>query len=463
MLTIRIGNRKIKLLNWFIFIGTIILIIYLIGSLIFMLPIFKTNYEYKIIKENYTLKVKTSFKNAWLKCNQKEEIVLSSNDKDIKKRLNQNLINDGYKLKDGKYIRNIKTFGFCKDDRKDYKKIHSSNYVNFKLNGEKEVTINYNDEYKEEYVTSLVNNKENKNVIISSNLNENKVGTYIVSYMINVSDTYKQRLYRKVNIVDKEKPDITLNGEEEIILDFNTKYLEPGFKAVDNYDGDLTNKVSIKNNVNEKKSGTYEIKYKVKDSSGNVSVKKRKVIIKEKDVSVSKEKPNIEVKNGITYVDGIIVVNKTYSLPKDYDPKVNKDALKALKLMQADAKALGLDLSLISGYRSYNTQEKLYNKYVKKDGEEVANTYSAKPGHSEHQTGLAFDIGSVDRSFANTSEAKWIEENAHLYGFIVRYPDGKTDITGYIYEPWHVRYLGKETAKKVYESGLTLEEYLGVN
>lgn len=463
MLTIRIGNRKIKLLNWFIFIGTIILIIYLIGSLIFMLPMFKTNYEYKIIKENYVLNVKASFKNAWLKCNQKEEIVLSVSDKDIKKRLNQDLINDGYKIKDEKYISNVKTFGFCKDDRNEYKKIHSSKYASFKLNGEKEVTINYNDEYKEEYVTSLINQKENKNVIINSNLNENKVGTYIISYTLGISDNYKQRLYRKVNIVDKEKPDITLNGEEEIILDFNTKYLEPGFKAVDNYDGDLTNKVSIKNNVNEKKAGTYEITYKVKDSSGNVSVKKRKVIIKEKDVSVSKEKPNIEVKNGITYVDGIIIVNKTYSLPKDYDPKVNKDALKALKLMQADAKALGLDLSLISGYRSYNTQKELYNKYVKKDGEEVANTYSAKPGHSEHQTGLAFDIGSVDRSFANTSEAKWIEENAHLYGFIVRYPNGKTDITGYIYEPWHVRYLGKETAKKVWESGLTLEEYLGLN
>lgn len=463
MLTIRIGNRKIKLLNWFIFIGTIILIIYLIGSLIFMLPMFKTNYEYKIIKENYVLNVKASFKNAWLKCNQKEEIVLSVSDKDIKKRLNNDLVNDGYKIKDKKYIRNIKTFGFCKDDRSEYKKIHYSKYASFKLNGEKEVTINYNDEYKEEYVTSLINKKENKNVIINSNLNENKVGMYIISYTLGISDNYKQRLYRKVNIVDKEKPDITLNGEEEIILDFNTKYLEPGFKAVDNYDGDLTNKVSIKNNVNEKKAGTYEIKYKVKDSCGNVSVKKRKVIIKEKDVSVSKEKPNIEVKNGITYVDGIIVVNKTYSLPKDYDPKVNNDALKALKLMQADAKALGLDLSLISGYRSYNTQKELYNKYVKKDGEEVANTYSAKPGHSEHQTGLAFDIGSVDRSFANTSEAKWIEENAHLYGFIVRYPDNKTDITGYIYEPWHVRYLGKETAKKVWESGLTLEEYLGLN
>ena len=203
--------------------------------------------------------------------------------------------------------------------------------------------------------------------------------------------------------------------------------------------------------------------YSVKDSSGNEAKEERIVTVKEKSTSVSKEEPKIEVKDGITYVNGILLVNKTYGLPKDYDPKVNKEAKKALESMQADAKALGLNLSLISGYRSYKTQENLYNKYVKKDGEEEANTYSAKPGHSEHQTGLAIDIGSVDRSFANTNEAKWIEENAHLYGFIVRYPKGKTDITGYIYEPWHVRYLGKENAKKVWMSGLTLEEYLGIN
>ena len=130
--------------------------------------------------------------------------------------------------------------------------------------------------------------------------------------------------------------------------------------------------------------------------------------------------------------------------------------------MQADAKVLNLNIPLVSGYRSYATQEGLYNSYVAKDGEAVANTYSAKPGFSEHQTGLAFDIGSVSRAFEGTAEAKWIEENAHLYGFIVRYPKGKTDITGYIYEPWHVRYLGKEVASKVKQSGLTLEEYLGL-
>ena len=247
-----------------------------------------------------------------------------------------------------------------------------------------------------------------------------------------------------------------------MIIDYGSNYKEPYFTATDNYDGDIKNKVKIKGKVNTKRSGTYKLTYKVSDSSGNTCKKTRTVIVKDKTQSTIKS-PEIKVLNGITYVEGILLVNKTYHLPKNYDPKVNKEALKNLKKMQADAKALGLNIPLISGYRSYETQERLYNKYVKKDGEKKANTYSAKPGESEHQTGLAFDIGSVDRSFANTIEAKWLAENAYLYGFIVRYPKGKTDITGYIYEPWHVRYLGEKKAKDVYLSGLTLEEYLGVN
>ena len=221
--------------------------------------------------------------------------------------------------------------------------------------------------------------------------------------------------------------------------------------------------VKVSNKVNKNKPGTYKITYSVSDSSNNKTRITREVIVKEKDKVVNKVEPIIEKKDGITYVNGILVVNKNYSLPKDYNPKVNKEAYEALKKMQSDAKVLGLDLSLISGYRSYTKQEKLFNEYVKKDGVKKANTYSAKPGQSEHQTGLAFDIGSVDSSFENTSEAKWIQQNAHLYGFIVRYPKDKTDVTGYIYEPWHVRYLGVDIATKVKESGLALEEYLGIN
>lgn len=158
--------------------------------------------------------------------------------------------------------------------------------------------------------------------------------------------------------------------------------------------------------------------------------------------------------------DDLIKLDLKYSNEEKY---LKKEAALSFYKLSEDAKKKGYRIIIVSAYRSYTYQEKLFDYYVKEKGLDYALNCSAKPGHSEHQTGLAFDIGSVDRSFANTSEAKWIEENAHLYGFIVRYPDNKTDITGYIYEPWHVRYLGKETAKKVWESGLTLEEYLGLN
>jgi LAS superfamily LD-carboxypeptidase LdcB len=117
---------------------------------------------------------------------------------------------------------------------------------------------------------------------------------------------------------------------------------------------------------------------------------------------------------------------------------------------------------MISGFRSYSTQNTLYNKYVARDGKAEADRYSARPGHSEHQTGLAFDLNSLDQSFENTKEGKWLAENCWKYGFIIRYPKGKESVTGYMFEPWHVRYLGKEVAKKVYESGKCLEEYLGI-
>ena len=108
----------------------------------------------------------------------------------------------------------------------------------------------------------------------------------------------------------------------------------------------------------------------------------------------------------------------------------------------------------------------LFNRYVEKDGYDNAMMYSAKPRHSEHETGLAFDIGGADQAlwlkdaFEATEEGIWLKENAHRFGFILRYPKGKTDITGYIYEPWHFRYIGIEDARKIYELDITLEEYL---
>lgn len=177
--------------------------------------------------------------------------------------------------------------------------------------------------------------------------------------------------------------------------------------------------------------------------------------------------------------DNLILVNKYYALDENYEPDnmvqieakygvkqyLKEEAYEAFKKMADDAKKKGLTLYITSPYRSYQTQDRLYNNYSAKDGKELADTYSARPGYSEHQTGLAIDITngpnkSLD-SFVDTEEYRWIKSHAHLYGFILRYPKGKAKVkmTGYQYEPWHYRYLGIDTATKVYTSQLTYEEY----
>ena len=184
----------------------------------------------------------------------------------------------------------------------------------------------------------------------------------------------------------------------------------------------------------------------------------------------SEDNPNVkaEVKvtisgeASLTYINGILIANKTYSLPESYAPGIDKTAESALNKMINAAKQDGINLFIKSGYRSYSTQKTLYNNYVARDGVAAADRYSARPGHSEHQTGLAFDLNSLEQSFDETKEGKWLAEHCHEYGFIIRYPKDKEDVTGYMYEPWHVRYLGDDIAKDVYESGKCLEEYLGI-
>lgn len=179
-----------------------------------------------------------------------------------------------------------------------------------------------------------------------------------------------------------------------------------------------------------------------------------------------------------------VLVNKQYALPEDYAPEdlvtvevptvlenpeirqLREVASDALTDMFAAAEEDGLYLHARSGYRSYQTQVQLFNSYVENHGEEAANRYSARPGESEHQTGLAMDVTSesanyqLSEEFGSTPEGIWVAENAHEFGFIIRYPEGTEDITGYQYEPWHLRYFGEELAMDIYETGLTYEEYL---
>ena len=183
----------------------------------------------------------------------------------------------------------------------------------------------------------------------------------------------------------------------------------------------------------------------------------------------------------------LILVNKKHPIVKDYKPadlvKIKyfvSDRSEATRYMRAEAAeafhnlvdkaaANGIELKMTTAYRSYNFQKILFDNYVAKEGEEAANQYSARPGQSEHQTGLSVDVSSpsvgyqLSDDYGNTEEGKWLAGNAYRFGFIIRFPKGKEEITGYQYEPWHIRYVGLTAAKEIYEQDLKLEEYLQNN
>lgn len=194
-----------------------------------------------------------------------------------------------------------------------------------------------------------------------------------------------------------------------------------------------------------------------------------------------------EIKLNITSADSqYVLVNKKFGLdPADYRPadlvipKVNltssdSDDEKSvreliapnLEEMLTAAKKVNLNLTMNSGFRSSKLQAFYFNNYVKQSGLEAAKRYSAEPGHSEHQTGLSFDLSYTDRKcyldacFGETDAGVWLAENAHSYGFILRYSKDKEAVTGYQYEPWHFRFVGKDVATKIFEQKLSYEEYL---
>ena len=173
-----------------------------------------------------------------------------------------------------------------------------------------------------------------------------------------------------------------------------------------------------------------------------------------------------------------VVVNKLRPLaPLDYAPsdlvdagggnQLRAEAARAMAAMQAGASAAGLSISVESAYRSYDYQRGLFTNAVARFGQEGAERRSARPGYSEHQTGLAADLGGggcdIETCFADTAEGQWVVANGHRFGFVIRYPDGSQPITGYKFEPWHVRYVGEELATEMHARGVaTLEEFFGL-
>ena len=346
------------------------------------------------------------------------------------------------------------------------------NSKKLKVNLVSDRVVNINDEvYNTDYIKSVKNGTiiSDKKQVDTATLGKKKIVLKIKNYFNNI-----EKYTYDIEIVDKEDPSIdyrdrlsTIEGVEIDLLD--------GVKASDNSNEEID--VTVEGEYDFNTIGEYELYYVAKDSSGNT--RKEKFILevtKKKEVARNISNDSISyfttskgfkgyTKNGITYIDGVLIVNKTYSIPSTYYPgDITSETRNNMNKMFADAKALGLNIYLSSGFRSYNTQKIIYNNYVSYDGKEIADTYSARPGHSEHQTGLAFDVNQVDDTFIGTPEANWLSDNCYLYGFILRYPNGKTNETGYKYESWHFRYVGTELASKLYNNGdwITLEDYFGI-
>lgn len=329
------------------------------------------------------------------------------------------------------------------------------------------------DSYVDDEELNRLDNKEIKWENI--NLEDNKIynsGKY-TGYI-----TFKnKKIELTLEVIDDEIP--TIEGVEDITIYTNQEVdLLKNIKTNDNSYDEVS--VNIKGEYDTSKVGEYVLSYVAKDKSGNEAVKEFKLIVKEKEVikvptstvvnenvtiGTTSKGYTIKRVNGIYYVNDILIANKTYALPSSYTPgKLLDTFMNAFNTMQAAALSEGISLKIISGYRSYSTQYTLYNRYVNRDGKALADTYSARAGHSEHQSGLAADINSLEQSWINTPEGKWLNNNCYKYGFIIRYPKGKESITGYMYEPWHIRYVGVDIATSLYNNGnwISLEEYLGI-
>ena len=299
-----------------------------------------------------------------------------------------------------------------------------------------------------------------------------EVGEYELPFTYRTMIKHSDKL--KVVVKDTTKPKFTSFSEKIEVAKGNKDFdFKSYFKASDlsNCTLDIDTK-----DVKFDKEGDYTAEVTATDAYNNKESKKFTVVVKAEEKAAIASVDNEQKVSGTSqsssnsavkpyYKNGILIVNKKHPVPPGFGGGVNQTALAAVNRMISDMKAEGLSVdSTTSNYRSYSYQSTLYQNYVSAYGKASADTFSARPGYSEHQTGLAFDLrepggGSL---LTNSKATSWVAKNAHKYGLIVRYQSGKEWITGYQAEPWHVRYVG-DIATSIYNSGLSLEEYLGVS
>lgn len=272
----------------------------------------------------------------------------------------------------------------------------------------------------------------------------------------------------QVEVVDTTPPSISLSADSVNVVLY-TKIDWAKFASVTDNTSE-TPEITA-SGVDTSTTGEYQVTFQATDSSGNTAKESLKVNVIdmdnfEGDVTFQTGTGFTGTRtDGVTTVDGIVIANKSFSLPEDYGSgDLEGEVYDAYYEMKAAAAAEGYSIWIASGYRSYWTQYDLYTSYAAADGYEVADTYSSRPGYSDHQTGCTFDLNSVDNTFIETDAGKWVNDHCAEYGFVIRYPQGKEEETGYVYESWHLRYVGKELAQKLYNNGdwISIEEYFGI-
>lgn len=323
-------------------------------------------------------------------------------------------------------------------------------------------------------VTSLIEHSEGT-IMELPHVDTTSTGKQTLVFFVQVGN--KTRSYEcVVEIKDTAGPLITLKQDTLQITTDDTFDPLDNISAVDDpVDGPIPykeknsigkndqNYYTYESDIDTQTAGSYQVRVFASDQHGVTSEKTFQVDVTEHAANVPLPLPSPrdgDIKEP-TYIKGILIVNKSYGLPRNYG-ETDPTAYANLQTLQEAANAAGHDIPLLSGYRPYETQVELYNAYIARDGQAAADRYSARPGFSEHQSGLCFDIGSIDDTYGDTPAGQWLAENAHLYGYIIRYPKGKEGITGYMYEPWHVRYVGVDVATAIYTNNATLEEYVGL-
>ena len=251
----------------------------------------------------------------------------------------------------------------------------------------------------------------------------------------------EKNLYNKINEKEYSKTiEIMLEQNE-----FKEKYLEDYYKIEYINDNSFPKNT---NNLLDKNYTPAEINYINNNLKEDINIL---LNMKHIDILKFKDITNFDIKKLERYLD--------YS-KENTNYKLREEAASAFKKLTEAGIKDNVIFYPFSAYRSYNTQNGLYTNYKNRDGEKEADTYSARPGFSEHQLGLAVDVRSSNlTSNLTTEDYKWMLDNSYKYGFIIRYPKGKQHITQFIEEPWHIRYLGVELATKVHDSGLTYDEY----